>query len=295
MIYQGSYCALITPFKNGELDKSSFKKIIKWHIDQGTKGIIPCGTTGESPTLSHDEHKEVVELAVDAAEGKIQVIAGTGSNSTNEAVALTKHAKDTGVDSALIVVPYYNKPNQQGLIEHYLKIANTIDLPIIIYNIPGRSVVDMHNDTIIELAQHKNIIGIKDATNDLSRPSYITKHITNKNSYQLSREDATQMAFLASGGDGVISVTANIAPKKVAEMHNFWFDGRVKEALAIDKELVEINNLLFLESNPCPVKYAASNLGLCEYELRLPLTKISKKNEELISNALNKLSLSYDL
>ena len=220
MNYKGSYCALITPFKDDAIDKDNLKKIIKWHISQGTKGVIPCGTTGESPTLSHNEHKEVVEIATEVANKKIQVMAGTGSNSTKEAIALTNHARQAGADSALVVVPYYNKPSQQGLIEHYLRIADAVPLPIFIYNIPGRSVIDMENETIEKLAEHENIIGIKDASNDLSRPTYLNKYIKHKKFFQLSGEDATQMAFLAQGGDGVISVAANIVPKQISDMHN---------------------------------------------------------------------------
>ena len=294
MKYQGSYCALITPFKEDKFDEKSFIKMIKWHIKQGTQGIVPCGTTGESPTLSHDEHKKVIELAVETAGGTLQVIAGTGSNSTNEAVSLTKHAKQCGADSALVVVPYYNKPSQEGLKKHFLKIADTVDLPIFIYNIPGRSVIDMRNETIEELSEHENIIGIKDASNDLSRPTYLKQHIKHKKFYQLSGEDVTQLAFLAQGGDGVISVTANIAPKKVADLHKFWFAGDITRATKIDLELFSLNNALFLESNPCPVKYAAFKLGICDYELRLPLCDILEKNELIINNVLKDLNITFD-
>jgi 4-hydroxy-tetrahydrodipicolinate synthase len=293
MNYQGSYCALITPFKNGSVDRESFKNIITWHIESGTKGIIPCGTTGESPTLSHEEHKLVVELAIEYSEGKLNVIAGTGSNSTKEAVSFTKHAKLAGADSALVVVPYYNKPSQAGLREHYLKIADSVDLPIFIYNIPGRSVVDMNDETIIELSSHDNIIGIKDATNDLTRPIKLKNSITHKKFFQLSGEDGTQLAYLANGGDGVISVTANIAPKLVSSMHEEWFKGNYKEAMSINEKLSNINNLLFIESNPCPVKYAAHLLGMCEYEIRLPLVKINKVNEIKIKEEIKNLSLSF--
>ena len=293
MIYKGSYCALITPFKDDAIDKDSLKRIVKWHISQGTKGVIPCGTTGESPTLSHNEHREVVEIATEVANKKIQVMAGTGSNSTKEAIALTNHAREAGADSALVVVPYYNKPSQQGLIEHYLRIADAVPLPIFIYNIPGRSVVDMENETIEKLAEHENIIGIKDASNDLSRPAYINKYIKHKKFFQLSGEDATQMAFLAQGGDGVISVAANIAPKQISDMHNYWFSNKVSEAMVIDQSLVELYKALFIESNPCPVKYAAYKLGMCNYELRLPLTKITVINEEKMKKILEKLKISY--
>ena len=280
MNYKGSYCALITPFKEDAIDKDSLKKIIKWHISQGTKGVIPCGTTGESPTLSHNEHREVVEIVTEVANKKIQVMAGTGSNSTKEAIALTNHAREAGADSALVVVPYYNKPSQQGLIEHYLRIADAVPLPIFIYNIPGRSVIDMENETIEKLAEHENIIGIKDASNDLSRPTYLNKYIKHKKFFQLSGEDATQMAFLAQGGDGVISVAANIVPKQISDMHNYWFSNKVSEAMVIDQSLAELYKALFIESNPCPVKYAAYKLGMCNYELRLPLTKITEINEQ---------------
>ena len=293
MKYQGSYCALITPFKGDEFDEQSFIKIIEWHIKQGTQGIVPCGTTGESPTLSHDEHKKVVELAVETSGGRLQVIAGTGSNSTKEAVSLTKHAKQCGADSALVVVPYYNKPSQEGLKKHFLKIADTVDLPIFIYNIPGRSAVDMSNETIEMLSEHENIIGIKDASNDLSRPTYIKKYIKHKKFFQLSGEDATQLAFLAQGGDGVISVSANIVPDMIADLHNSWFSRDYSKAMKIDLELMELNNVLFLESNPCPVKYAASTLGMCDYELRLPLSKIKKKNEIIIDKVLKSLNINF--
>ena len=293
MNYKGSYCALITPFKEDAIDKDSLKKIIKWHISQGTKGVIPCGTTGESPTLSHNEHREVVEIATEVADKKIQVMAGTGSNSTKEAIALTNHAREAGADSALVVVPYYNKPSQQGLIEHYLRIADAVPLPIFIYNIPGRSVIDMKNETIEKLAEHENIIGIKDASNDLSRPAYINKYIKHKKFFQLSGEDATQMAFLAQGGDGVISVAANIVPKKISDMHNYWFSNKVSEAMIIDQSLVELYKALFIESNPCPVKYATYKLGMCNYELRLPLTKITEKNKQKMIKIIEKLKISY--
>ena len=293
MNYKGSYCALITPFKEDAIDKDSLKKIIKWHISQGTKGVIPCGTTGESPTLSHNEHREVVEIVTEVANKKIQVMAGTGSNSTKEAIALTNHAREAGADSALVVVPYYNKPSQQGLIEHYLRIADTVPLPIFIYNIPGRSVIDMENETIEKLAEHENIIGIKDASNDLSRPTYLNKYIKHKKFFQLSGEDATQMAFLAQGGDGVISVAANIVPKKISDMHNYWFSNKVSEAMVIDQSLAELYKALFIESNPCPVKYAAYKLGMCNYELRLPLTKITEINEQKMIKIIEKLKISY--
>ena len=237
----------------------------------------------------------VVELAIEYSDNKLQVVAGTGSNSTEEAILLTKHAKMAGADSALIVVPYYNKPTQKGLKEHYLKIADAIDLPIFIYNIPGRSVVDMNDDIICELSLHKNIIGIKDATNDLTRPLRLKRNISHKKFFQLSGEDGTQLAYLTQGGDGVISVTANIAPKLVSKMHNCWFQGNFEEAMSINKKLSYMNDLLFVESNPCPVKYAAHLLGMCNYEIRLPLTKINNESEIKIKEEIKKLSLSFSL
>ncbi len=289
MKYKGSYCALITPFENNKIDKKSFKKIIEWHIKNKTKGIIPCGTTGESPTLSHEEHKLVVELAVEYSKGKMQVIAGSGSNSTEEAVELTLHAKKAGADSALVVVPYYNKPSQEGLYKHYIEIAQRTKFPIFIYNIPGRSIVDISDEVIAKLAKNKNIIGIKDASNDLTRPSNLKSLITHKHFYQLSGEDGTQLAFLSEGGDGVISVTANVFPNFVANLHSAWFNKQYSKAYDINKKLQNLNKYLFLESNPCPIKYAAYKIGLCKYEIRLPLTKISKTSEKLIDKALIKL------
>ena len=293
MNYQGSYCALITPFKDDKFDEKSFIKIVEWHIKQGTRGIVPCGTTGESPTLSHEEHKEVVELAVEVADKEVQVMAGSGSNSTLEAISLTKHAKKSGADSALIVVPYYNKPTQQGLYEHYIKIADSVDFPLFIYNIPGRSIVDMNNDTIAKLSEHENIIGIKDASNNLSRPRIIRNMITHKHFYQLSGEDETQLHFLAEGGDGVISVTANVAPKLISQLHNFWQENKFEEALNINKKLANLNRILFIESNPSPVKFAAFKMGMCKEEIRLPLTKASGKCQRLIIEQIEELGLTF--
>ncbi len=291
MKYQGSYCAIITPFIDGNIDKPNLKRIIEWHIEQGTKGVIPCGTTGESPTLSHDEHKEVIELAIEFSNNKLQIIAGTGSNSTEEAITLTKHAHSVGANSALVVVPYYNKPTQDGMYAHYMKIAESVDLPIFIYNIPGRSVVDMDNETIAKLALHENIIGIKDASNDLARPLELRQLVTHKYFYQLSGEDGTQLSFLANGGDGVISVTANVVPGLIAKMHGLWFKKQFQEAIEINNRLVDLNKTMFLESNPIPVKYATSRIGLCKNELRLPLTKATEMTKNSINEALDKLKV----
>ncbi len=290
MNYKGSFCALITPFNEGKIDENSYKKIIDWHIESGTKGIVPCGTTGESPTLSHNEHKKIIELAVEYAAGRIPVIAGTGSNSTSEAMSLTKHAEEAGANSALVVVPYYNKPTQVGLKNHFLAIANSSNIPIFIYNIPGRSVVDMTIDTMAELAEHSNIIGVKDASNDVSRPQRLRNKIGNDNFIQFSGEDATQLGFLAHGGHGIISVTANVVPNLISEIQESWFEGNIKRAMELDRILLPLHDALFSESNPGPVKFAASKIGLCNYELRLPMTKISKHNESKVTKAMDDLN-----
>ncbi len=292
MIYKGSFCALITPFDNNKIDKKSYEKLINWQINNGINGLVPCGTTGESPTLSHSEHKEIVELAVEYSRGKVPVMAGTGSNSTSEAINLTKHAKDSGADSVLVVVPYYNKPTQNGLIKHYLSIADSVDIPIFIYNIPSRSVVDMTISTIVELSRHKNIIGIKDASNDLSRPQKIIQRLEGEKFVQLSGEDPTQLGYLAQGGDGIISVTANITPKLVSQLHQHWNNGEYNEARNIDKMLSPLHDVLFSETSPGPIKFAASQIGICKYELRLPLVGISSINEEKIISVLSSLSLN---
>ena len=293
-MFKGSNVALITPFKDNKLDKEAYVKLIHFHLENGTHGLVPAGTTGESPTLNHEEHEQVIELCIKESKGKIPVIAGTGSNSTEEAISLTKHAEKVGADGALIVTPYYNKPTQEGLYQHYKAINDNTNLPIIIYNIPSRCVIDMSVDTMARLYELKNIIGVKDATNDLTRPLKLKKMISHKKFFQLSGEDETQLAYLAQGGDGVISVTANIAPKKVADLHKSWFAGDISESMKIDTELFSLNNALFLEANPCPVKYAAFKLGICNYELRLPLCKISEKNELIVDNVLKDLNITFD-
>ena len=291
---KGSIPAIITPFSKGEVDFDCFANLLKWQIKEGISGVTVCGTTGESPTLTHDEHMKLVEFAVKVAGRKIPVIAGTGSNSTKEAIEFTKHAYKSGANYGLVVTPYYNKPNQKGLINHFKKIAKVTPLKQIIYNIPGRSIVDLSYESFKELNKISNIVGIKDASNDLSRPTHIKKYIKHKKFYQLSGEDATQLAFLAQGGDGVISVTANIVPKKVADLHKSWFTGDISQAMKIDTELFSLNNALFLEANPCPVKYAAFKLGICNYELRLPLCKILEKNELIVDNVLKDLNITFD-
>ena len=284
-MFFGSIPALITPFNKSEVDYDSFQKIIEWSIEQGSHGFVPCGTTGESPTLSHDEHKNVVDVCIKIVDKRVPVIAGTGSNNTIEAIEFTKHAEDSGADGALIVTPYYNKPTQEGLYLHYKKIAESTNLPIIIYNIPGRSIVDMSIETMIELSKIKNIIGVKDATNDLFRP-LLTRTKIKKDFCYLSGEDGTALAYLIQGGNGCISVTANIAPKLCSELHNHWKNKEIDKALQINLKLAKIHHALFIESSPGPVKYAAELLNLCNAETRLPLAPIKDSTKLIIKKCM---------
>jgi 4-hydroxy-tetrahydrodipicolinate synthase len=269
-MFRGSIVALITPFRNGGIDEAALQSLVEWHIEQGTHGLVPVGTTGESPTLSHAEHERVVELVIEAAAGRVPVIAGAGSNSTAEAISLSRHAKQVGADGILVVTPYYNKPTQEGLYAHFKAIHDAVDLPLIIYNIPGRSVVDMSVDTMAALARLPNVVGVKDATCDLARP-LLTTLACGDDFCQLSGEDITALAFLASGGDGCISVTANVAPRQCAEMHEAWQRGDAKGALTIHLRLTPLHKALFLETSPAPVKYAVARLGKCAANVRLPL------------------------
>ena len=289
-MFTGSLVALVTPFKNDGLDEAAFQALIEWQIGQGTHGIIPCGTTGESPTLSHTEHKRVVELAIEAAGGRIPVIAGTGSNSTAEAIELTRHAKEAGADAALVVTPYYNKPTQEGLYQHFKAIHDAAELPIVIYNIPGRSVIDMSVATMARLAKLPNIVGVKDATANLQRPLDVRREI-GPDFCQLSGEDATIVAFLAQGGVGCISVTANVAPGLCAQLHNAWRAGNYQEVFRIRDLLGPLHNAMFLEPNPCPAKYGVSLLGRCENSLRLPLVKVGAETEVKVKAEMVKLGL----
>ena len=289
-MFHGSICALITPFRNGELDEKSFESFVDWQIKQGTNAVVPCGTTGESPTLSHEEHRRVVELCIGVAKGRVPVIAGTGSNSTREAIELTRHAKKAGANAALVVTPYYNKPTQEGLYLHFKAINDAVDLPIIIYNIPARCVIDMSIETMARLAKLPNIIGVKDATADVAR---VTKQALacGPKFCQLSGEDPTQVGFLAQGGDGCISVTANVAPKAMAEMHNAWRQGEIKTVQAINARLMPLHEHLFVETNPAPVKYAASLLGKCAPEVRLPLCDLKPQSKERVEGAMRSAGL----
>jgi len=285
MNLKGSIPALITPFKNGGVDFQSFSKIIEWSISEGSHGFVPCGTTGESPTLSHEEHIKVIEECIKVVDKRLPVIAGTGSNNTFEAIEFTKKAENLGADAALIVTPYYNKPTQDGLYKHFEKIAESTNLPIIIYNIPGRSVVDMTIETMYELSKIENISGVKDATNDLFRP-LLTKKKINRNFNYLSGEDGTALAYLAQGGDGCISVTANIAPKLCSLLYKYWINNDIIKAQEINLKLADLHNALFIESSPGPVKYAAELLKLCSSETRLPLVPIKDSTKKIIKNCL---------
>lgn len=289
-MFKGSITALITPFRDGRVDEAAFQAFVEWQIAQGTSALVPCGTTGESPTLSHDEHMRVVELCVEASAGRVPVIAGTGSNSTEEAIQLTLHARQAGANAALVVTPYYNKPTQEGLYQHYKAIHDACDLPIIIYNIPGRCIVDMSVDTMARLAELPNIVGVKDATADLVRPLR-TRLALGPDFCQLSGEDATITAFLAQGGHGCISVTSNVAPKLCADLHAAWHRGDLAGCFALRDKLMPLHDALFCETSPGPVKYAASLLGKCLPTTRLPLVEIAPASKAKVEAALNGLGL----
>lgn len=289
-MFKGSFTALITPFKDGKFDEASFRSLIDFQLVSGTHGLVPTGTTGESPTLSHEEHIRIVEVCIEQANKKAPVIAGTGSNSTEEAIYLTKHAEKAGADAALVVTPYYNKPSQEGLLQHFTKIANSVDIPIVIYNIPGRSIVDMSNETMSKLFEVKNIVGVKDATGDIPRV-YFTRSEVGSEYNMLSGDDSTTLAFMTYGGHGAISVTSNIAPKLCSDFHSLCMDKNFYEASLINDKLMPLHRALFLESSPGPVKYAASKLDLCSEEVRLPVTKINNDTKKIIDNALRHASL----
>ena len=292
-MFKGSNVALITPFKNNGLDEEAYIKLIHFHIDNGTNGLVPAGTTGESPTLSHDEHQRVIDLCIKESNGKIPVIAGTGSNSTEEAISLTTHAENAGANGALIVTPYYNKPTQEGLYQHYKAINDKCGIPIIIYNIPGRSVIDMSVDTMARLYELKNIVGVKDATGDLDRVNQTLEKM-GKDFIQLTGNDDNAFEFNKRGGVGAISVTANIAPKLCSDFQKFSksdTDNEMKEAERLDKILQPVHHSMFVESNPSPVKYAAKLLGLCDDNVRLPLVKVTDTTKEIVKKALQSAKL----
>ena len=292
-MFKGSNVALITPFKNNQLDVDCYIKLIHFHLKNGTNGLVPAGTTGESPTLSHKEHEQVIELCIKEANGKIPVIAGTGSNSTEEAISLTKHAEKAGADGALVVTPYYNKPTQEGLYHHYKAINDNTSLPIIIYNIPSRCVIDMSVETMARLFELKNIVGVKDATGDPNRIDQTIKKL-GPEFIQLTGEDGFAFEFNKRGGVGIISVTANVAPKLCSDFQKFSkskSDNEIKEAERINQMLQPLHKSLFIESNPAPVKYAAKLLELCDDEIRLPLVKIKEKTQVEIKKSLESAKL----
>jgi 4-hydroxy-tetrahydrodipicolinate synthase len=290
-MFKGSLVALITPMRvDGSIDEKAYAAFVDWQIKEGTQGVVPVGTTGESPTLSHDEHRRVVEIAIEVANGRVPVIAGAGSNSTEEAIALTRHAKEAGADAALIVTPYYNKPTQEGMFLHYTAIADAVDLPIIIYNIPPRSVVDMSVETMARLSKHPNIIGVKDATANLTRPLH-TRRACGDDFCQLSGEDHTALSYNAAGGHGCISVTANVAPRLCGEMQTAWAEGRLKDAMTIQNRLVPLHDALFSETSPGPVKYAASLIGKTSERCRLPLAPLMEPTRARVKAAMTEVGL----
>ena len=293
-MFKGSIVALITPFKDSNLDEESFVSIIHYHLKNGTNGLVPGGTTGESPTISHDEHRKIIEICVKESNGKIPIIPGTGSNSTDEAISLTKFAEKAGADAALVVTPYYNKPTQEGLYQHYKAINDNCGIPIIIYNIPPRSVVDMSVDTMARLFELKNIIGVKDATANLDRVTQ-QKNKMGDEFVQLSGEDGTALEFNLRGGNGCISVTANIAPKLCSEFQEASLaknnNNLISKAKQINEKLLPLHNSLFIESNPSGVKYGASLLGLCSEEVRLPLVKTTASTKKIVKSAMSRAGL----
>ena len=290
-MFKGSLVALITPMRpDGSVDEKAFANFVEWQIAEGTHGIVPVGTTGESPTLSHAEHKRVVEIAVEVSAGRVPVIAGAGSNSTAEAIDFARHAKKAGANATLVVTPYYNKPTQEGMFLHFSAIADAVDLPMFIYNIPPRSVVDMSVETMARLARHRNIIGVKDATANLARPLH-TRLACGQDFCQLSGEDHTALSFNAAGGVGCISVTANIAPRLCSEMQTAWAEGRLAEAMAIQDRMVPLHDALFSETSPGPVKFAASLLGRTSEHCRLPLAPIMEPTRARVRAAMTEMGL----
>ncbi len=290
MLFSGLYTALITPFRNGKIDEEALAKLIEFQIKNGVDGIIPCGTTGESPTLTHEEHNLVIDLAIKIAAKRVKVIAGTGSNSTAEAIMMTNHAKEVGADGCLIVAPYYNKPTQEGLYQHFKAINDNCDIPLIVYNIPGRSVINIADETLGRLAKLKNIVGIKDATGDLARVASLKLLVDNDFSI-ISGEDATAVGFNAMGGCGVISVTSNIAPKLCSDLQKATQIGDYKKAVEIQDQLTSLHAAMFCETNPMPIKYAASLMGLCSSEIRLPLVEPSDAAKARIEKEMKKIGL----
>ena len=289
-MFKGSFVALITPFKDGKVDETAFRSFIEWQITEGSDGLVPCGTTGESPTLSHEEHQKVTEICIDVTDGRIPVIAGAGSNSTEEAISLAQHAKTAGADAVLVVTPYYNKPTQAGLFAHYKAINDNAKIPIIIYNIPGRSIIDMSVETMADLSKLDYIVGVKDATAQLDRP-ILTTLACGKDFCQLSGEDGTAIPHLAAGGHGCISVTGNILPRQCSEMQKAWAEGNIKKAMELQELLMPVHAAIFCETSPGPVKYAAELLGLFSSGARLPITEIADDSKVAVKEALKKVGV----
>jgi 4-hydroxy-tetrahydrodipicolinate synthase len=287
---RGSIPALITPMKDGRVDEAAFRRLVNWQIEQGSHGLVPCGTTGESPTLSHDEHMRVVKICVEEARGRVPVIAGAGSNATAEAISLTKHARAVGADAVLSVTGYYNKPSQEGHYRHFAAIAEAVDIPILVYNIPGRAIVEISVETMGRLADLKNVIGVKDATANLARP--IRERIACGHGWRmLSGEDSTTLGYMVQGGHGCISVTANVAPKLCADFQNACLQGAWDTALALQERLMPLHDAMFIEPSPAPVKYAGSLLGLCTDEVRLPLVPATDAAREKVKAAMGGVGL----
>ena len=289
-MFKGSITALITPFKNNKVDEDKFRDFIEWQISEGSLGFVPCGTTGESPTLNHQEHMRVTEICIEVVKKRVPVMAGCGSNSTDEAISLVSHAQKAGAEAALVVTPYYNKPTQEGLFQHFRHVAESTSLPIYIYNIPSRSVVDMDMKTLERLAKIENISGIKDASCDLERPGQVVDLI-GKNFCQLSGEDETVLPFLEKGGVGCISVTANVAPKLCSELHEAWVKQDTKTLEEIDAGLQSLHKAMFCETSPGPVKFALSLLGHCLPDMRLPLVEIAEESKQIVKDAMIKAGL----
>ena len=282
---KGSIPALITPMQGGKVDEAAFRKLVSWQIAEGSHGLVPCGTTGESPTLSHEEHMRVVEICVEEANGRVPVIAGAGSNSTAEAIMLSRHAKKVGADAVLSVTGYYNKPSQEGLYRHFAAVAAAVDIPILLYNIPGRAIVDISVETMARLSKIANVIGVKDATANLMRPTR-ERAACGKNWRMMSGEDGTALGYMAHGGHGCISVTANVAPRLCAEFQNACMAGDFQKALVLQDRLMPVHDAMFVEPSPAPVKYAGSLLGLCSDEVRLPLVPATDNARAVIRAAL---------
>lgn len=289
-MFQGSIVALVTPFQNGKIDEASLKNLVEFQIANGTNGIVPCGTTGESATLTHEEHKQVIEIVIKSANGRLPIIAGTGSNSTEESVELTRFAKQAGADAVLLITPYYNKPTQEGLYQHFKKIASDVDIPIILYNVPGRTSVNMLPETTARLAEIENIVGIKEATGDLQQVSHTIK-LCRENFFVISGDDVNTLPIIAAGGKGVISVTANIAPNKISALCKACLDGDFTEARKIHYQLFDLNINMFIETNPVPVKTSLAFMGKISNELRLPLTPLSEPNRIKLKNLLKQYEI----